>query len=476
MPHVECKALLKLSTIVMLTICAFPCLAQLSPIGSAISSGGIPSSAKFYVGASSGTGGYKNNFSSQELLSVQARIEVENSHVGGSGQVFVVVQANGELFLKNKAGDFQVWNGSVPTLVENSEEAILGETVDLTVLSELELAPLNLAGTRIDIYLGYSVKSTPDTIYYSSTPFEIHIDEYQPLVVQPRTFQTLDILSTDLSREREIPTLVYVPENTAPVILFSHGLGGTRFAATYLFEHFASRGYVVVSMQHPGSDSSIYQGLPANQILAAFNQAATAANLLLRIGDVSSVLDQLEIWNADPDHLLYQRIDLDRIGMSGHSFGARTTQATSGESVLNLGDSTLESRIKAAIPYSTSVPGSESPEDLLAGAKIPWLVMTGTNDVALVGNTSLQDRLAVFPALPANNKYELVLFGGEHNAFTDNTDTDSENYNPAHHPTITALSTAFWDAYLLGNLSALTWLQGEGARSVLSEGDSWQFK
>jgi len=78
-------------------------------------------------------------------------------------------------------------------------------------------------------------------------------------------------------------------------------------------------------MQHAGSDEAIFD-VPALQILESFTSAASLENSTARIEDVSVVLDQLEIWNTDSQHALYQKLDLNRVGMSGHSFGAATTQ------------------------------------------------------------------------------------------------------------------------------------------------------
>lgn len=47
---------------------------------------------------------------------------------------------------------------------------------------------------------------------------------------------------------------------------------------------------------------------------------------------LADVLDRLAEWNAAADHALAGRLDLHRVGMSGHSFGAQTTQAVSGQS------------------------------------------------------------------------------------------------------------------------------------------------
>ena len=101
------------------------------------------------------------------------------------------------------------------------------------------------------------------------------------------------------------------------------------------------------------------------------------------------------------------------------------------------------------------------------------MLMTGTHDLSGVGSQDMASRLAVYPALPPGDKYELVLDGGEHHAFTDG---DKRSRNPNHHPLILALSTAFWDAYLKNDDAALAWLQGHGVRAKLGPGDRWQMK
>ena len=103
--------------------------------------------------------------------------------------------------------------------------------------------------------------------------------------------------------------------------------------------------------------------------------------------------------------------------------------------------------------------------------------MTGTFDDSSITNVTAEDRLRVFPALPPGNKYELVLFEGYHHAFTDRELSPLQDpRNPVHHDIIESLTTAFLDAYLKDDLSARAWLDGDGARTILLEGDSWQLK
>ena len=201
-------------------------------------------------------------------------------------------------------------------------------------------------------------------------------------------------------------------------------------------------------LQHPGSDVDVWQGKPRGQGRASLVSAASAQNFLLRVRDVTAVLDQLGRWQSASGHELSGRLDMTRIGMSGHSFGAITTQAVSGQT-FQAGIIAADSRIKAALPMSPSTPQRGSASSAFAAVKIPWLVMTGTLDSSPIGNASAASRREVFAALPPPSKYELVLDGAEHSAFTDRAlPGDKATRNPNHHRAILALSTAFWDAYL----------------------------
>ncbi len=304
---------------------------------------------------------------------------------------------------------------------------------------------------------------------------------YDPLALSdPGKPETLDFTVHDPERKRDIPLRVYLPteKKPAPVVLFSHGLGGSCEGCAYLGRHWAARGYAAVFLQHPGSDTSVWKDKLLGERMNALKKAADLQNFLHRVKDVPVVLDQLDRWSETEDHPLAGRLDLDRVGMSGHSFGAVTTQAVSGQSTGFGRLSFTDPRIKAAIPLSPSSPrGGIDPKEAFGQVRIPWMLMTGTKDLAPIGDADMESRLAVFPALPPGGKYELVLFGAEHSAFTDRAlPGDTEERNPNHHRVILALSTAFWDAWLSGNARAKAWLDGDGPRSVLEKEDRWQTK
>src|SRR5689334_1836534 len=142
----------------------------------------------------------------------------------------------------------------------------------------------------------------------------------------------------DERRGRDVPVKVYAPKAGAgpfPVIVFSHGLGGTRDGYEYLGRHWAGHGYVVVHVQHIGSDASVWQDVPPKDRMDAMRKSAhDLQNAVDRPLDVRFTIDQVEKLNKD-DATFKNRLDLAHIGMAGHSFGAYTTLAVAGETFIS---------------------------------------------------------------------------------------------------------------------------------------------
>ena len=109
---------------------------------------------------------------------------------------------------------------------------------------------------------------------------------------------TLD--PVDAKRKRTVPIRVYLPKSDSPqpVVLFSHGLGGSRDNNPYLGTHWAANGYVAVFIQHHGSDDLVWKNAGLGKGFAALKNAAGYRPTMDRFQDVRFNLDQLEIWNA----------------------------------------------------------------------------------------------------------------------------------------------------------------------------------
>ena len=304
--------------------------------------------------------------------------------------------------------------------------------------------------------------------------------DYDPLYRSDKPLvPSITLDHTDAVRARKIPMRIYLPQQItpAPIIIFSHGLGGSRNGNAFMGEHWSARGYVAVFIQHPGSDETVWKDIPLAKRMAAMQQAANSENFLLRVADVKATIDALERWQIEVGHQLNGRLDLTRIGMSGHSFGAVTTQAVSGQRYAKI--NMMDPRIDAAIAFSPSSPGKGADTaNAFGSVAIPWLLMTGTLDSSLVGGQTPASRREVYPALPAQGQaYELVLYNAEHSAFTERAlPGETQPRNPNHHRAILAISTAFLDAWLGKDVGARAWLDGDGPRSMLQAADVWQRK
>ncbi|MCC9605911.1 acetylhydrolase [Blastopirellula sp. JC732] len=290
----------------------------------------------------------------------------------------------------------------------------------------------------------------------------------------------IDLEPKDAARDRVVPIRIYLPETEQPlpVILFSHGLGGSRKNSPYLGNFWAEHGYVCVFLQHAGSDEEVWKSVTRREILPAMKQAANGKNMLDRNKDVSFILDQLEVWSKQADSPLSGKLDLEHVGMTGHSFGAVTTTAVAGRK-FPLGMSASEPRLDAFLPMSPQTSEGMSAEKSFGEIKAPMLCMTGTEDSSMISpNTTPASRREVYKALPPGDKYELVFDGGTHATFSDAQGIRIGRRDPAHHPAIQEISLKFWDAYLKNDPAAKKWLQSDQVRkdTTLKDTDVWQWK
>jgi dienelactone hydrolase len=275
---------------------------------------------------------------------------------------------------------------------------------------------------------------------------------------------------TDSARNRKVPVKIYYPQKGPgpfPVIVFSHGLGGSRENYEYLGRHWAGHGYVSVHVQHLGSDDAVWQGSeqPRQALIQA---AADLRNALNRPKDVSFVLDRLEALNRDVSPL-HGHLDLHAIGMAGHSFGAWTTLAVAGQSFgLRHEASLADPRIKAAIEMSASVPKRDDLGWAYAKISLPILHMTGTLDDSPIGDTKAAERRIPFDRIQASGQYLVTFQGGDHMIFSGRRLQSGGGEKDARfQDLILQGTTAFWDAYLKGDAAAKSWLSRGGYAGAL---------
>jgi len=267
-----------------------------------------------------------------------------------------------------------------------------------TRLSRIARAGFELAG-GLALALALSACSGP-----KPAPGPTPAAEPAPLPPPPwrdRTHQALTsgpLQWTDAGRDRTIFAQWKAPAGApgTALVLILPGLAQGSMAPPPLIEALAAAGFAVVTIGHPGNDSSVWQGSDARR--ADFTQAArrmySIAEVSERVADVRFVLDALE--HRPPAWL---RPDATRrVGVIGVGLGAQTAQALLGEAMTRSQPPTIEPRIAAAALVGPYV-GFEGPAMHQRYERIvtPLLVAYGQSesDPYGLGMTSQQRRAMV---------------------------------------------------------------------------------
>ena len=167
-------------------------------------------------------------------------------------------------------------------------------------------------------------------IDYGDIRIEALADQFD---YNPSLFRKLANIKTN-SIKKAIPS----NDSVYPLIIFSHGLGGNRTQNTIMIEELVSHGYVVIAIEH-AYDANIsifdngdiadyrsginYQRRHTEKLTPEEFWSIRLPQLKTRAADVSFVLNQIELDNF-PQQLI-KIIDLDNVGVFGHSFGGSTS-------------------------------------------------------------------------------------------------------------------------------------------------------
>ena len=259
-------------------------------------------------------------------------------------------------------------------------------------------------------------------------------------------FTTVEYEWIDPLRGRAVPVRLYLPEviepgASIPLVVFSHGIGGSRRGYSYLGSHFAANGIASLHVQHVGSDRAIWVGNPFG-LIGRLHDAAQEREAIDRALDLRFALDQL----LSSEHAT--RVDREHIVVAGHSYGANTALLAAGARVERNGRTIdySDSRYRAAILISAPpFYGETDPSRILKHVTIPTLHITATEDVIQIPGyySGADDRVAVFEAIGSRDKTLAIFAGGSHSIFTDRAGTGGAQLNPQVKAATRELSLAF---------------------------------
>lgn len=150
-----------------------------------------------------------------------------------------------------------------------------------------------------------------------------------------------------------------------PMLILSHGAGPMIQQYTSLCEELASHGYIVVGINHSYMapitrfpDGRVIKGL----LNAKKKEGKEAARIWkkeqfeMAVQDIIFVLNSLPAMNTQSSWLLYNKFDLDHVGMCGHSAGGALALRMCMEDGRIKAGVALDSEIrgdKALLPFST---------------------------------------------------------------------------------------------------------------------------
>ena len=260
------------------------------------------------------------------------------------------------------------------------------------------------------------------------------------------------------------------------------GLGGTRDGGTVWGEAWARAGFVVVHLQHPGSDLPAVRAAASSfSDKAGLRAVGSPAQLLARLQDTGFVLDQIGRRHAARQDR-WSHVRPTGAGMSGHSFGAHTTLGMAGQRYGG-NEGVQEPRLTSFIALSPTIPALGDAARAFERLTRPVLSITGTRDQDAVGNGATPERrMAVFGALPPGAKGHLVLQDADHMTFGGQTGRAAEivpresvtrDQQARDHALVASITSDWWRATLLDDAAARARLiEPVGLRA----GDRWQQK
>jgi predicted dienelactone hydrolase len=306
---------------------------------------------------------------------------------------------------------------------------------------------------------------------------------------QKRKFEWLD-----RARNRMVPGDLYLPQTSAnnpvPVIVISHGVAEDRTTYAYLAQHLASYGFAVAAIEHVGGDANRFR-----KYFSGLAPAPKPTELLERPRDVSFLLDEIQR-RAQSDPALRQ-IDVQQVGLIGHSLGGYTVLALAGAEIdfdrlqrdcnpnrsLNLSVvlqcranklkpqryALKDPRVKAIFainPLGSTIFGQRG----MSQVRVPVFMMGGSDDIV---TPAVPEQIYPFTWLQTPDKYLAILDKGTH--FSTQAIPNGDGIFPVSDSLIgpdpaqarlytRALGVAFFETYLANRSEFQSYLNPAYAR------------
>ena len=301
--------------------------------------------------------------------------------------------------------------------LDHNRETILPQPTGPFAVGRITYAWKDPARTECELFawLWYPATQSPHAVE------EYLPDQWRSAVEHQRGTLMTQFLTRDLSRVRthsirdaELSAL----QPSYPVVLMRSGLSGLVTGYTSLAEDLASHGYVVVGFDAPYRssvvvfpDGRVIERAPQNNLdaLSGSDQQQLANELVKEwSADMGLALDQLEQLNtSDPSGKLLGRLNLQRVGVFGHSLGGATA----------LQFCHVDSRCKAGI----DVDGAPLGNVITEGVTQPFMFLLSDHSSEAETETRpvMTNIRAIYDRQLSDRRLEIVIRGANHYMFSD---------------------------------------------------------
>ena len=279
-----------------------------------------------------------------------------------------------------------------------------------------ELAPSPNAKREVKVWMWYpsAAATSAPAAEYLPAPWRSALVKNSGALMSQFLTRDLSLVQSHSTSDPDVSS----EQRSYPVVILRAGGGALTTDFTTLAEDLASHGYIVAGFDAPyrtfvfvRADNSVVTRPPAND---PEDMPAEQANrlitklLLLWTSDTSFVVNQLEGLNgADPSGKFTGRLDMQRLGMFGHSFGGATSLQFCHD----------DPRCKAGIDIDGAPYGSVVQE----GLEQPFLFLLSDHSRELSDPASKQigaDFQSIYDRLP-NGRLFITIRGANHFSFSD---------------------------------------------------------
>jgi predicted dienelactone hydrolase len=311
----------------------------------------------------------------------------------------------------------------------------------------------------------------------SSTPSDQPMLTHSKYETTPGPYNVKIVENIELTKPSgdPLPLKIYYPDEKQkfPIVIFSHGTGGSKDDYGELGRFWASHGYIVLHPTH--EDSLALRGESAGggnlrRILAQILRDPDSWQQ--RFKDISIVIDSLKKLENDVPELK-GKMNINEIGVGGHSYGAYTAQVIGGATIDLPNGKTEQSfadhRVKSVLLLSPQGAGQQGlTRSSWNHMTLPMMVMTGSLDGGAQGQGP-EWKMEPFEFAPPGNKYLVFIQKAHHFSFGGRGEQPQENQPLGRQARqqqtifnyVKIASLSYWDAYLKNNEEAKKYLKNQ---------------